>query len=394
MTANSHAHAGHVDTTATTGDAHAHASSKGDRKKEKDMTAAAAAKTKDVTPANKPAEATYQFADKAPPDGPFPIKKIVFPENEGRAAPGVLDKGFLDSIESDGILQSVSCVPLADGTGLLFAGRRRVRAASQLKMTEVPVHWRVVKKSDLLPGETVEQLLEGLAISENINRQQANAWDQYVSFSRMIEHGATQTQIAKRIGRSDGYVSQHLNLGKLADKTKAIIKKNATETTILSKARELMKLNAHPEVQSDLAEQCFDPQQPWTFTELQERVTTTLLKIDEKEKKAAEREKQKKQAERKAAGEGEGDDVGSASEEEEEEDKFASVELAPIGKKIARNFLSYLDSYLNKAKLMPEETAEQKQKKAERVAYEKGRMEVAQQFAGIKELPKSLRVEE
>lgn len=331
----------------------------------------------------------YEVASSVSPGPTAKIEDILFPDFDARAADGTLDKAFIESIRTTGILQPVLVGLRPDGKYLLIAGRRRVRAALEVGLKEVPIHVKPIPREDE-DGRPTKVVLEMLAYTENADRQGMNAWDNYIKFSGWVEHGISQAQIAKGIRRSDAYVSQHLAIGKLDPRVRNIVKHAAADTAILSKARTLAKLNEYPDTQYEIAKDCFNKDNPWTFSALDTAVEDVLLKIKDRQRKDAEKAAQKEKAkeDRKSAAA-----TGEEVEEEEaveEEDPYRHVEIVTPGKKIFRSLLSYFSARLNNAKLLPDETEEQRLKKAEKIGYEKGRLEVAEMTSGQKDIPKTV----
>jgi ParB family chromosome partitioning protein len=93
----------------------------------------------------------------------------------------------------------------------LIAGERRWRASKFAGLTTVPV---IVKET------TAKGMLE-MAIVENVQRQDLNPIERAQAFQRLIEEfGLTVTEIAKRVGKSESYVSNTMRLMALPDAIK------------------------------------------------------------------------------------------------------------------------------------------------------------------------------
>ncbi len=111
------------------------------------------------------------------------------------------------SISSRGLLQPI-VVREAQGDGhfQIVAGERRWRAAQRAHLHQVPV---IIREFNDL--EALE-----LAIIENIQREQLNAWEEGHSFSRLIEeHGYTQDALAKIVGKSRSHIANLMRLQNL-----------------------------------------------------------------------------------------------------------------------------------------------------------------------------------
>lgn len=118
------------------------------------------------------------------------------------------------SIETQGILQPI-LVRKDDGGGFeLIAGERRLRAAKQAGLSQVPV---VVKYID------DPELLE-ISIVENIQREDFNPIEEAEAYHRLItEFNLTQDQTAARVGKSRSAVANFLRLRQLPDQIKESI---------------------------------------------------------------------------------------------------------------------------------------------------------------------------
>lgn len=111
-----------------------------------------------------------------------------------------------DSIRHHGVLQPLVVRPVGDQYQLV-AGERRLRAAQEAGMTEVPV--RVVDFND-------QQVLEA-ALVENIQRSDLNPIEKAQGFKEYLSRfGMTQEQLAARLGLDRTTVSNLVNLLDLA----------------------------------------------------------------------------------------------------------------------------------------------------------------------------------
>ncbi|AZF90279.1 MAG: chromosome (plasmid) partitioning protein [Phage 5P_2] len=114
-----------------------------------------------------------------------------------------------ESIRSVGLLNPVTVSPAPDGNGyVLIAGERRFRACVEAGMETVPAIVRDLKQD--------EQILIG--ILENVQRQELHPLDEARAYKKLMdEFGWSPTQIAKRVGKSQPYVSNRLRLLKLPE---------------------------------------------------------------------------------------------------------------------------------------------------------------------------------
>jgi ParB family chromosome partitioning protein len=109
-----------------------------------------------------------------------------------------------DSIAEHGILQPLVVSKSSDGKYELIAGERRLRASRMLNLKEIPVIVR--------PEITDQKKLE-LAIIENIQRQELNAVEEAQAYDAMADiFSLTQTEIAKKVGKSQSYVANLMRL--------------------------------------------------------------------------------------------------------------------------------------------------------------------------------------
>jgi len=152
----------------------------------------------------------------APPDAAgdarqIPLDRIVANPHQPRARFDGHDQDVLAaSISTHGVLQPVVVRGLANGDYQLIAGERRVRAARQAGLTQVPA---VIRD----PSE--EQMIE-LALIENLQRTDLNPIEQAMGFRILIERfGLAHDAVAGRIGRSRASVSNALRLLDLAPET-------------------------------------------------------------------------------------------------------------------------------------------------------------------------------
>ena len=121
------------------------------------------------------------------------------------------DEGALDelaeSIKARGMLQPI-IVRESTGEGhfQIIAGERRWRAAQRAQLHQVPV---IVKEFD-------DRTALELAIVENIQREDLNAWEEGEGYRTLIdEHGYTQESLAKIVGKSRSHIANLMRLRNL-----------------------------------------------------------------------------------------------------------------------------------------------------------------------------------
>lgn len=114
------------------------------------------------------------------------------------------------SIREHGIIEPLVIAKTPAGYQII-AGERRWRASKLAGMTTVPV---VIKET------TARGMLE-MAIVENVQREDLNPIERAQAFQRLIEEfGLPLGEIAKRIGKSESYVSNTMRLMALPDAIK------------------------------------------------------------------------------------------------------------------------------------------------------------------------------
>jgi ParB family transcriptional regulator, chromosome partitioning protein len=113
------------------------------------------------------------------------------------------------SIREHGIIEPLVARALGDGKYELIAGERRLRAATSLGLTDVPVILRETK-------DDRDKLL--LALVENLNRQDLNAIEEAEAYRQLNEEfGFTQEQIAQRVGKGRPTVANLMRLLTLSE---------------------------------------------------------------------------------------------------------------------------------------------------------------------------------
>lgn len=112
-----------------------------------------------------------------------------------------------DSIKRNGLLQPVTVRKREDGYYELIAGERRLRACKMAGLTKIPC---VVMQMD-------DRQSAILGLVENVQRQDLNFFEEAESLNTlMIEWGATQSELAERIGKSPSTIANKLRLLRLS----------------------------------------------------------------------------------------------------------------------------------------------------------------------------------
>jgi len=110
------------------------------------------------------------------------------------------------SIRQLGIVQPLTVRETGNGRYQLIAGERRLRAARLAGLTHVPAF---VRTAD-------DQAMLELALVENIQREDLDAIEIAISYSRLVEEcRLTQEQLSERVGKQRSTVANYLRLLKL-----------------------------------------------------------------------------------------------------------------------------------------------------------------------------------
>lgn len=148
-------------------------------------------------------------------DGTTPEGVRMVDVNRMRPLPNQPRKNFDDdaldelaeSIRSRGMLQPIVVRdPDHDGHFEIIAGERRWRAAQRAQIHQVPV---IIKEFDDVTA------LE-IAIIENVQREQLNAWEEGEAYRRLVDdHGHTQEALGRIVGKSRSHVANLMRLRNL-----------------------------------------------------------------------------------------------------------------------------------------------------------------------------------
>lgn len=123
-----------------------------------------------------------------------------------------------NSIKEHGVLEPIIVAKTPAGYQII-AGERRWRAAKMVGLKKVPV---VIK-------ETTSRGMLEMALVENVQREDLNPIDRAQAFQRLAqEFGLPASEIARRIGKSDSYISNTIRLLNLPDAIKDGLVSGAT----------------------------------------------------------------------------------------------------------------------------------------------------------------------
>ncbi|RJP78265.1 MAG: ParB/RepB/Spo0J family partition protein [Candidatus Zixiibacteriota bacterium] len=124
-------------------------------------------------------------------------------------------KDLADSIRAKGVVQPI-IVRRAGGEYELIAGERRLRASRLAGLERIPAFIAEVADG----SESLE-----LALIENLQREDLNALEQAEGFHRLAEeHGLTQEEIARRVGKSRAAVANTVRLLNLSTEVQASLR--------------------------------------------------------------------------------------------------------------------------------------------------------------------------
>ena len=179
-------------------------------------------------------------------------------------------EALAESINQYGMIQPIT-VRMIDGMYQIITGERRWRAARMAGLSEVPV--LIITADDKKAAE--------LALVENIQRSDLNPIEEAMGFAALIEeHGLTQEEAAKRIGKSRSAVTNILRLLSLPESVKKMIENKEIS---LGHAKVLLGMHS-PEAIEKAAIQIVS-------RELSVRETEKLIKAMEDEENKKEEEK-------------------------------------------------------------------------------------------------------
>ena len=134
------------------------------------------------------------------------------------------------SIKEYGVIQPVNVRKLGDSGYELISGERRMRASKLAGLMEVPA----------IVVEVIEQDSAVIALIENLQREDLNFMEEAEGYFNLInDHGMTQDELAKKVGKKQSTIANKLRLLKLPQNIKRSIAENGlTERH----ARALLKL--------------------------------------------------------------------------------------------------------------------------------------------------------
>jgi len=142
-----------------------------------------------------------------------------------------------ESVRAVGILEPLIVTRTGDGAWMTVAGHRRLAAAKEAGLTEVPASVR-----ELNDVQRVEIML-----IENLHREDLVALDEARGYRRLLEElriAGGQRGLAKRVGKSQSYISKRLSLLTLPDYAQNSVNKGEIS---VNAGVELARLAEHPD---------------------------------------------------------------------------------------------------------------------------------------------------
>jgi len=164
----------------------------------------------------------------------LPIDSLVPSDDNLRRRTGDV-RDLAASITSLGVIEPLVVSPADDGRYVIVAGHRRHAAAQKAGLAEVPCTIRT-----LTDAERIEIMLV-----ENLQRSDLSAIEEASGYFKLVEHGLTQKELARRIGRSARHVATRLALLELP---KAVQNELHAGSITVSDGQALLTLREYPDV--------------------------------------------------------------------------------------------------------------------------------------------------
>lgn len=134
------------------------------------------------------------------------------------------------SIREFGVIQPVVVKKAKDGSYFLIAGERRLRAATMAGLKKIPV---IVRNAD-------EKEIALIALVENVQRENLSYIEEAMAYKRLMDdHGLTQGEIARRVGKQQSTISNKIRLLTLPEEIQKLLSVNRLSER---HARALLKL--------------------------------------------------------------------------------------------------------------------------------------------------------
>lgn len=145
------------------------------------------------------------------------------------------------SIKAIGVISPITLRKNDDGTYMIIAGERRYRASKLAGLTSIPAYVKTAAD---------EQVME-MALIENIQREDLNAIEIALTFSRLMEeYQLTQERLSERVGKKRTTIANYLRLLRLPAEIQMGIKDKKID---MGHARAILGIN-DPEAQLHIYE--------------------------------------------------------------------------------------------------------------------------------------------
>jgi ParB family chromosome partitioning protein len=123
-----------------------------------------------------------------------------------------------ESIRQKGVLQPILAEAAADGSYVIVAGERRVRAARLAGLAKIPVVIRQFSGQEKLE----------IALIENLQREDLSPIEEALAYRSMMEMAdLSQEQVAAKVGKERSTVANTLRLLRLPEEAQAALEKGA-----------------------------------------------------------------------------------------------------------------------------------------------------------------------
>ena len=186
-------------------------------------------------------------------------------------------KELTDSIRRQGVLQPILVAPNGAKTPetpfVLIAGQRRLQAAGEAGLTDVPAFVR----------QASDQQIQEWAIIENIQREDLNPIERAEAFRGVMDRfSLTQAQLAERLGTSRETVANYLRLLDLCDNVRKFLLAGRLS---FGHARALAALAGQQARQTGLAKKVID--RNLSVRQLEAMVAAEVSRADQPKRRAS-----------------------------------------------------------------------------------------------------------
>lgn len=145
-----------------------------------------------------------------------PIEKVI--PNPYQPRKTFEDDALADlasSIAQYGVLQPLLVAPGKDGTYILIAGERRLRASKIAQLSEIPV---------IVSEYTTQQIAE-IALIENLQREDLHFLEEAEGYEQLMnEFMLTQEAMATRVGKKQSTIANKLRLLRLSGNVRQVLR--------------------------------------------------------------------------------------------------------------------------------------------------------------------------